>query len=121
VVQGREVRSGGDALKAVRDHAVAHGSQPAEAPVPHDFVITTLTRLYVKPGRSRLVFTWPRTQENAALWQAAADARDDGAFRLSACYCSIFDPCWVVRSGGESPVPVGSCAMDRPKADAATL
>jgi hypothetical protein len=112
-VQGREVQHWNDALQTVRDHGVADGSLPGAAPIPDGFVTTTLTHLYVKPGSSRLLFTWARTQENADVWKSVDGARH--SFHLSACYCSIFEQCWVVRSDGDSPAAVKSCAVDRPK------
>lgn len=39
-------------------------------------------------------FRWPRTAQNAALWDAVDQARQTGRIRAHACYCSVFDECW---------------------------
>jgi hypothetical protein len=72
-------------------------------------------------GRSRLLVTWGRRQQNAALRKVAERARDAGAFRRSACYCSIFGRRWVVSNGSDAPAAVSSCAADRPKASGRLL
>src|SRR5690242_9982615 len=41
---------------------------------------------------------WPRTERNAALWNAIDRARQTGRISTHACYCSVFDECWDARS-----------------------
>lgn len=64
---------------------------------------------YIKAGSERVVMRWPRTDANAALWDRVA-ASDHGRVKFEACYCSIFDECWVENSDRFRPTPVQSCA-----------
>jgi hypothetical protein len=107
-VQGREAANWRKALELL--HADLH---------EQDLITTTpLNRLYVKPGSTRVVFSWPRSELNGAVWDAANRLAQRAAIKLTACYCSIFDQCWVARSDAGRPTPVKTCATaDAPKLD----
>lgn len=113
-VQGHEVHSWAEALTVLRHRLVTEGPAPTQGFDDGGFVQSTLSHVYVKPGSTRMLFSWPRTEANAALWDAARKVRE--GFQLTACYCSIFDECWVTRSGSADwPETVKSCAADRPE------
>lgn len=67
-----------------------------------------------------VALSWPRTAQNAALWQAIDQARQRGAFAdaprgaaitARACYCSVFDECWIAQTNA-LPQPLhGMCPM----------
>lgn len=51
---------------------------------------------------------WPRTEDNAELWDALDRARQT-RMTMSACYCSVFEECWIARSNTFPPDKVDSC------------
>jgi hypothetical protein len=64
---------------------------------------------YLKAGSDELVLRWPRTEKNAAAWDRVL-AADTHRLSFEACYCSIFDECWIEKSAVFRPTPVKSCA-----------
>ena len=64
---------------------------------------------YIKAGSDQPVLLWPRTASNASVWDKDAAA---GLNRVTfeACYCSIFDECWVENSHRFRPAGVASCS-----------
>ena len=55
------------------------------------------------------VVRWPRGDGDAALWDYVDEARRNGRIKLRACYCSMFDECWVAKSDDIRPAPVEHC------------
>jgi hypothetical protein len=64
---------------------------------------------FMKGGDSVTAARWERTQENASLWQVIDKARLSQRVRLQACYCSIFDECWIADSKVFKPKLVEKC------------
>lgn len=67
----------------------------------------------MRSGADRDVLSWPKPVGNLpalSQWQALDDIR----FRLhaSACYCSMFDACWITNFGSALPEPVSSCGAE---------
>jgi hypothetical protein len=65
---------------------------------------------YVKAGSERIVLRWPRTAANGALWDRVT-AAEHNRVKFDACYCSIFDECWIENSDTFRPTPVKSCGV----------
>jgi hypothetical protein len=65
---------------------------------------------YVKAGSERVVLRWPRTEANGASWDRVT-AAEHNRVKFEACYCSIFDECWIENSDTFRPTPVKSCAV----------
>jgi hypothetical protein len=63
---------------------------------------------YLKAGSDLVALRWPRTEANAALWDDIY-RRGRAHVEFEACYCSIFDECWLERSRVFRPEPVKSC------------
>lgn len=64
---------------------------------------------YIKAGSEQIVLRWPRTPDNASVWDKVEAAGSDRV-KFEACYCSIFDECWIENSHTFRPSPVRSCA-----------
>ncbi|WP_395647411.1 hypothetical protein [Terricaulis sp.] len=64
---------------------------------------------FIAPNTEVLALRWPRTEDNAALWAALDRARQGGRISVSACYCSVFDDCWVAETSVFPPREVASC------------
>lgn len=67
---------------------------------------------FVAPTTEVLALRWPRTEENAALWRALDRARQSGRITMSACYCSVFDDCWIARTHEFPPREVRTCESE---------
>lgn len=55
---------------------------------------------------------WPRSEQNAAIWDALDHARQAGRIAMSACYCSVFEECWYARSNSFPPQQIRSCSAE---------
>jgi len=64
---------------------------------------------FLSPGESTRSLTWPRTDSNGPLWDAVDEARKRGRIATRACYCSVFDECWVAEPGTFPPRSVPRC------------
>jgi hypothetical protein len=118
-VEGHPVGSWGEALKLVGDHAVARGALAATDNAALSFQNSDTAPAYLRPGDRRFVMTWARTVENTAHWNAIVGLR--GSLHLKACYCSIFEQCWITDSKVAFPVSVPSCTAVRPRDAPASL
>lgn len=73
---------------------------------------TPIAERFIAPNAELLSLRWARTADNAALWSALDRARQAGRITVSACYCSVFDDCWVARSRQFPPQAVSSCQSE---------
>lgn len=64
---------------------------------------------FLAPNGELYALIWPRTDRNAAMWQALDTARQDQRITRSVCYCSVFEECWVAHSNVFPPEEVNSC------------
>jgi hypothetical protein len=71
-------------------------------------IYTEVAPSYLKAGSEQVVLSWPRTAVNATVWDKDAAAGSDRV-KFEACYCSIFDECWIENSHRFRPTAVGSC------------
>ncbi|HZO21156.1 MAG TPA: hypothetical protein VFB37_01545 [Steroidobacteraceae bacterium] len=64
------------------------------APMPHGTVsLGAVAPLVLRPGDSQTFLTLDRSEANAEIWQRLNAARIQ--IKMRACYCSVFDECWV--------------------------
>src|ERR1700733_4171234 len=65
----------------------------------------------IRPGDSIkvLLLPLPAQQDDEAVWHRFDAARFK--LRLRACYCSVFDECWVSDLVGLAPKPVRACTL----------
>jgi hypothetical protein len=63
---------------------------------------------YLKAGSEQVVLSWPRTAANASVWDKDAAAGSERV-KFEACYCSIFDECWIENSHTFRPTAVAAC------------
>jgi hypothetical protein len=73
---------------------------------PVDFMSSNF-EIVLRPGETTNFIRLPRRPENAAIWDRLNVERWKVAIR--ACYCSIFDDCWVIDSRTQTPAPVKVC------------
>jgi len=63
---------------------------------------------YIKAGSEQVVLRWPRTASNAHVWDKDTAAGSERV-KFEACYCSIFDECWIENSHTFRPAAVTNC------------
>ncbi|MGE0533258.1 MAG: hypothetical protein AB7G40_16735 [Hyphomonadaceae bacterium] len=74
-------------------------------------VITTSSEgaSVLAPGEERIALNWPHTALNHRLWTEMDQARRRGRITMRACFCSVFDECWVTETNLFPPQPVDAC------------
>lgn len=110
----------GPATPTAGSQANTSGSNPAAntaanpaSSVLGSMSIAEIAPSYLKAGSEAVLLRWPRTQFNAAVWDRALAAGRTRA-RFEACYCSIFDECWIESSKRFRPSPVPRCESSAP-------
>ncbi|MDZ3830471.1 MAG: hypothetical protein U0S50_01475 [Sphingopyxis sp.] len=71
------------------------------------FSTSPSTGIAVRPGEEVRFLGLPRTPENEAVWQAFN--RERWKLKLRACYCSIYQDCWITEGMQAIPKPVAAC------------
>ncbi|NNG25633.1 hypothetical protein [Telluria aromaticivorans] len=61
----------------------------------------------VRPGGSLVMFTANQTAVSNPIFDALH--RSTGDIKFSACYCSVFDECYIRKEDGRKPQPVEQC------------
>lgn len=87
-------------------------SRRAEQLDPSGQVLSNLiSSTLMRSGEDRNFFRWPKPIGNdpaLAQWHALDKIRFQ--LRPSACYCSMFDECWITTFDSGVPRPVQRCA-----------
>ena len=67
--------------------------------------------LSLPAGEQRKLLTWAKPTESAALsaWVHVNDVRN--GLEVEACYCSLFDECWLTNATADIPRPVATCEI----------
>jgi hypothetical protein len=107
-LDGHVLSGWGEALKQLKQEAVAKhliSSDTVSVMVSYANVAPS----YLKAAGEQVVMRWRPDDAASPLWDYIDSARQSGRFTFKACYCSIFDECWVVRSGTFRPAPVKNC------------
>jgi hypothetical protein len=63
----------------------------------------------IPKGEEIEVFRWPQPEQPNGAWQHWHDNLDD--VTLEACYCSIFDECYIRKHGAVRPIHVEACTV----------
>jgi hypothetical protein len=109
LVDGKIVNTMTDALMQVARIPGASPASTADSAALGSMTYTDIAPSYIKAGSEQVVLRWPRTASNAAVWDRVVAAGEDRV-KFEACYCSIFDECWMENSHTFRPTPVKSCA-----------
>jgi hypothetical protein len=104
--EGRPLRTNRELLEACCD-------LPRTAPALPQMQSNSLQGTMLRPGEVRSFLVVPRMPESEAVWARLLRARADISVR--ACYCSVFDECWVSDLQTLHPESVKRCAA--PKVD----
>jgi hypothetical protein len=99
-----------EALQRLKGEAVAKQLMPDGALPAGELTYSTVAPGYLKGGGEQTIVRWLRSDSNAVMWDYLDAARQAGRITLQACYCSMFDECWIVRSAAFRPTPVAQCS-----------
>lgn len=119
VVDGREIPMRGFITYAVLracceaelERAVAAANGDTIAAIGNDLT-SPISQTFLAAGDEAGAWRWARTPTNAELWQAVDRARQEGRITTRACYCSLFEDCWIAESNKFPPTPVDSCEAE---------
>lgn len=70
-----------------------------------------VSQTLLAPNTDLTILRWPLNTENRNLWLALDRARQQGKIEMTACYCSVFDECWVANTTSFPPRSVASCEV----------
>ena len=99
-----------DALQRLKEEAVAKHVLASEAAAIGQFTYASVAPSYLKGGGEQVILRWTRTDANSQLWDYADAARRANRITLEACYCSIFDQCWVASTKSFRPTAAKKCS-----------
>jgi hypothetical protein len=105
LVDGQPVKDISEALLRL---AGLPGNSPQQSSVLGPMTYSAVAPSYLKAGSEQTVLRWPRTASNASIWDKDA-AAGSNRVKFEACYCSIFDECWIENSHTFRPTAVASC------------
>ena len=100
-----EVSKGGVPMRRI-NQLINYVPKPAE----QDYITTqAVAGSYLPAGEVRTIVGWPYPKSLVAqsVWQQLD--KDRRKLKLSACFCSVFDECWISKLGADLPVPVKAC------------
>lgn len=107
-LDGRPVENWDAFMQLMQTEASAAADTNSASISPGQKITSDVPQYLQANGRIASMY-WPRTAENAPLWDYVNGVRVTDRFRLQACYCSIFDECWVADSRVFRPKPVEHC------------
>ena len=105
LVDGKPVKDISEALLQLAGLPV---DTPQSSTVLGPMTYSPVAPSYIKAGSEQPVLHWPRTASNASIWDKDA-AAGLNRVKFEACYCSIFDECWIENSQTFRPTAVTSC------------
>jgi len=99
-----------EALRQLKEEAAAKHVVPAGPMPAGHFSYSTVAPSYLRAGGEQVILRWARDESSGPLWDYVDSARQAGRFTLKACYCSIFEQCWVASTASFQPVPTRRCS-----------
>lgn len=82
---------------------------PADARLDRRDVYTSgIQGRVLRAGEEITFLRWHHAVQREPVWSALDKARF-GRIEIRACYCSVFDECWISRSETPDPLPVAQC------------
>ena len=105
----RSAADWGEVFRRLKDEAVAKQLLPPGPMSSGTLTYSTVAETYLRAGAEKSIVRWPRSDANAPLWDYVDGARQANRITLEACYCSIFEECWIARTRGFRPIPTKAC------------
>ena len=93
--------------------AVARSNGDQLAAVGYDLT-SPASQIFLASNEEVSPMRWARSETNEQLWRAVDMARQTGRIQMRACYCSVFDECWIAQTNVFPPTPVASCEPGAP-------
>lgn len=83
------------------------GYQPSRSRDETALTTGGVSGIVIRAGESHTFLTLPQRANNADVWRRLDRARRQVTFR--ACYCSVFDECWIATLKDLEPKRVDTC------------
>ncbi len=71
------------------------------------FMTSPASNVAVRPGESVQFFRLKRTAQSSSTWDKLNEER--WKLRVRACYCSIYNDCWIIEGAQTIPTPAAQC------------
>jgi hypothetical protein len=98
-----------EALRQLKEDAAAQHVIAADTRLG-PFTYATVAPSYLRNSGEQVILRWNRNDSNGALWDYVDTARQAKRIVLKACYCSIFDQCWIASTASFRPAAVKRCS-----------
>lgn len=105
---GQPLRHIGELIRESYDPKWTPAASALASDTARNMLTSTPAGTVLAPGGSVLVYAVPRRGDTDELWDAVDRARFRHSYR--ACYCSVFDECWLADFSSTRPKPVEACA-----------
>ncbi|GBF58405.1 hypothetical protein PbB2_02087 [Candidatus Phycosocius bacilliformis] len=78
------------------------------------YTTTPINQSVLSQGEVRRILKWsyPASKDGQKRWETIDRIRFDA--RVQACYCSVFNECWLSNMAADLPQPVKNCAKAEP-------
>ncbi|HEY4942948.1 MAG TPA: hypothetical protein VII56_16080 [Rhizomicrobium sp.] len=83
--------------------------QPAGAPVHTPMSTAKISGIVIRAGEARAFLSLPLGPDNDTTWKQLDKVRGEIVYR--ACYCSVFDECWISTLRNLGAMRVDRCPM----------
>lgn len=104
-----------DALERLLEACCADALGRAPAGEKERWVFTVpVERSFLSPREDVVALQWVRTAAAGEVWDALDRARQRGHVTMRACYCSVFNECWIAETRKFPPRSVSSCGSAAP-------
>jgi hypothetical protein len=84
---------------------------------PLTFASGPIAGRVLSPGAEQRIFGWPRPAGTDAVglkaWEELNLARRTGRMQVEACFCSVFQECWVSKLKGDVPRLSPACVAEK--------
>ena len=102
----------GKPMRGVRDLLQQCCGYVRPADIADRPLTSTLPQSVLRAGENRPFVIFPRTANNALVYDRFNDVRQ-GGLQYRACYCSVFNECWISTGGSIDPTPVKACVAPK--------
>lgn len=98
-----EVAPEGSRYSSIGKWVIATGTGPIS------FTSSSINQIVLAPNEKRNMVVWPKPADEAGRKRWAKIDTDRFNTKVQACYCSVFDQCWISNLEADIPKEVPTC------------
>ena len=76
-----------------------------------EVILSSLRDRMIRPGEAVDAFDWHMTTANQDVVDALRSGFAQNSVTVTACYCSVFEDCWIRSDDDRQPTPVKECPI----------